>query len=264
MFTRLLLSAIITGLIAGLVLTIVQRFEVIPIILEAERHEQMNVSSTEHTHSDGEIHEHWSPDDGFERLLWTALANVSLGIGFALLLCGAYVWRGSARSPAALGVSLREGLLWGIAGLTVFFVNPSIGIPPEIPGAATGAHEWRQGWWLLTVGCTAVGLFCIAFYRRTFIVFPGALLCLLPHFIGAPESPPLSADLLLLKQTFLSCYLRGKCCFLDRFGGDFCLGFPAFCCPSLTTRLTESQCSTWEKKHLPSCLPEIPLINSVD
>ena len=203
MIRGIVLSALLAGLAASLVLTAVQRYQVVPIILEAETYERAAAGGSAADHADDERvasqtdvgvgaahgqgapdhdapgHEAWAPEDGIERALWTALANVGVGIGFALLLCAAYAWRG--------GVGAREGVLWGIAGFLVFFVNPSFGLQPEIPGAASAELGARQLWWIGTVACTALGVWLVAFGRRAGTAAAGALLCLVPHVIGAPQ-----------------------------------------------------------------------------
>ena len=92
----------------------------------------------------------WGPEDGAERTFWTAVSNVATAIGFGLLLAAFFAWRGSA--------TWRQGLLWGAAGFFVFFVNPAIGLHPEIPGALSADLLDRQLWWLLTVACSAAGV----------------------------------------------------------------------------------------------------------
>ena len=203
MIRGIVLSALVAGLAASLVLTAVQRYQVVPIILEAETYESAAAADHAADHVDGNRqasqagggeaaahvhdtaghdaagHEAWAPEDGIERALWTALANAGVGIGFALLLCAAYAWRG--------GVGMREGVLWGIAGFLVFFVNPSFGLQPEIPGAASAELGARQLWWIGTVACTALGVGLVVFGRGAGTAAAGALLCLVPHVIGAPQ-----------------------------------------------------------------------------
>ena len=207
MLRALLLSTIITGFLSGLVLTLVQRFEVIPILLKAESYETIgreksraDKEALEHTeHS--QTHLAWAPEDGVERFLWTAFANISLGIGFALLLCAIYAWR--YRESNKREIRLREGMFWGIGGLVVFFINPALGMLPEIPGNDAVAVEIRQGWWILTVICTAIGLGLIVFQRQTIGALTGAVFCLLPHVIGAPHAETSDRVPSELKEAFL-------------------------------------------------------------
>ena len=97
---------------------------------------------------------------------------------------------------------MREGILWGLAGLAVFFLNPALGMPPAIPGYAVIALEGRQGWWLFTVICTCLGLALIVFRAGLNAILLGLGLCLLPHIVGAPISSSTSPVPVEIKQAF--------------------------------------------------------------
>jgi cobalt transporter subunit CbtA len=112
--------------------------------------------------------------------LFTALANVSLAVGFGLLLGAAICLRD------AVG-GWRTGVLWGLAGYTVFFIAPSLGLPPEVPGTAAAPLADRQIWWLMTVLMTAGGGALLIFARNRKLKLLGALLIGIPHLIGAPQ-----------------------------------------------------------------------------
>jgi len=47
----------------------------------------------------------------------------------------------------------------------------------------------RQAWWALCVASTALGLAALAFGRLAGVLALGALLILLPHVLGAPQTP---------------------------------------------------------------------------
>lgn len=178
MFTRIVFSACLAGLAAGLVLTAVQALHVVPVILEAETYEG---HASDHGH-DAHSHaseEEWAPGEGTRRLFFSAVSNVAAAIGFALLLCAAYAVRG--------GVSWRQGVLWGAAGYMVFFLNPAIGLPPEVPGTFAAELSDRQLWWALTVACTATGLYLLVLKRAWTWRVAGAALVVVPHIIGAPH-----------------------------------------------------------------------------
>ena len=181
MFRRIVFSAVVAGLGAGILLTAVQQFQVVPIILQAETYEVAEPESSAHTHADGSSHEHdgWSPSDGLERTFWTGVANVGMGIGFALLLAAAFSLRAN--------VSWRQGLLWGLGGYAAFFVLPAIGLPPELPGTEAAALHDRQAWWLVTVTLSATGIALLGLARGWTWKVAGAVLITMPHLIGAPH-----------------------------------------------------------------------------
>ena len=131
---------------------------------------------------DAHAHDHgaaWAPADGVERTFWTAVSNVATGIGFALLLVAVFAWRG--------GATWRQGLLWGAAGFFVFFVNPAIGLRPEVPGAFGADLLDRQLWWLLAVACSAAGVGLLLLAPRVTAKVGGAVLIVVPHLAGAPH-----------------------------------------------------------------------------
>jgi cobalt transporter subunit CbtA len=112
--------------------------------------------------------------------LFTVLANVSMAVGFGLLLSAAVCLRGGIGG-------WRPGLLWGLAGYAVFFAAPSLGLPPEVPGSEAAPLADRQLWWLLTAVSTAGGLSLLVFVRDWKIKLLGVLLIAIPHLIGAPQ-----------------------------------------------------------------------------
>lgn len=201
LFRRLVFSALLIGVVAGLLLSAVQRWQVIPIIEAAERHEQARTPPTEgadeqaghsHSHGGGD-HEHapgaWEPAPGLERIGFTVLSNVLAAIGFALIMLAAMVFVIQWRYTASKAVKLdwRHGLLWGLAGYAVFFVAPSLGHPPEIPGSVSAPLGARQIWWVLAAVCTATGIAIMAFGKAPWR-WAGLVLLPVPHFIGAPQS----------------------------------------------------------------------------
>lgn len=176
-FRKLVIAALWTGLLAGLLLTAVQQIQVIPTLLQAEVYEEAAVGANADN-----IHEHheWQPENGWERTLFTAVANISLGVGFALLMGSVMCLRGRPGS-------WRMGLLWGLAGYLTFFVAPSLGLPPEVPGTEAAKLADRQSWWLITVFDTGFGLSLLAFAKTKTNKFFGVVLLAAPHLISAPQ-----------------------------------------------------------------------------
>jgi cobalt transporter subunit CbtA len=156
----IMVSALWSGLWAGLLLTAIQSIQVIPTLLHAEVYEEKAAAAVISNHipadnADDQAHQHeaevWQPRNGWERSFFTAAANISLGVGFALLLGAASNIRGGIRN-------WRSGLLWGLAGYAVFFGAPSLGLPPELPGTVAANLKDRQLWWLMAAFDTAIGL----------------------------------------------------------------------------------------------------------
>jgi len=190
LFRRLILLSLFVGLLSGLVLTVLQQWQVTPIILAAEQfeeaapaepagHDHAAHSHGGHSHGD----EAWAPADGMERSLYSLLSNVLTAIGFAAMLLAlmAYV---QLKNSAVW--SLNKGLLWGAVGFFTFFVAPSLGLLPEIPGVQAAGLESRQSWWLLAVLASGLGFYLI-FFAKLPLKGVGLFLLLLPHFLSAPH-----------------------------------------------------------------------------
>ena len=188
-FRRIILAALLVGAVSGLLLTAVQFWQVIPIIQSAERFEGEPAAATAHEHAPGHgDHEHapgaWAPEDGLERSGYTLLSNILTAFGLSLVILVAIV--ASLRTSPASSLDWRHGLLWGAAGYAVFFLAPSLGLPPEIPGAAAAPLEARSLWWLFAVLCTAAGLAGAAFGKSPWR-WAALLLLVAPHLVGAPH-----------------------------------------------------------------------------
>jgi cobalt transporter subunit CbtA len=201
MFRRIFLTALLAGLIGGLVVSVVQEFTTTPVILHAEEFENaapdsghkhgalrpgLALSSTAHAHEHGEKAaaatepEAWGPENGIERTLHTTLANVLAGVGFALVLTALFTLSGR-------NIDGPTGVLWGLGGFAAFTLAPSLGLPPEVPGSMAAELNARQGWWLLCVAATAAGLWMLVFRKGSIWIAAGLALLVLPHAIGAPQ-----------------------------------------------------------------------------
>jgi cobalt transporter subunit CbtA len=197
-FRAIVFSSVIAGLIVGAIVTVIQQFGTVPLILKAEAFEKAaehrgyeaaaaasQGAVAEHSHPE---HEHateaWEPRDGLERNAYTAAANVLTAIGFALLLAAIFALRSGNTGNS---VSWHEGLMWGLAGFAVFTIAPGLGLPPELPGVPAAPLLSRQIWWVLAAAATAGGLGLIFFRRSVPASLVGLILIVLPHAIGAPE-----------------------------------------------------------------------------
>ncbi|QHC96226.1 cobalt transporter [Pseudomonas sp. R84] len=184
MIKRIAQTAGFTGLLAALLLTLLQSFWVSPLILQAETFEKAEPVAEVHEHAAGTAaHTHdteaWEPEDGWQRVVSTTGGNLVVAVGFALMLAGLYTLRAPTKTS--------QGLLWGLAGYATFVLAPTMGLPPELPGTAAADLASRQTWWIGTAASTAVGLSLIAFSRHWLMKILGVAILAVPHVIGAPQ-----------------------------------------------------------------------------
>lgn len=197
MIGRLLASALVSGLLAGVLISVIQEFTTTPLILHAEEYEGMDEHHHDHAwmmwtdevsggqfylaHAGHDDHaEGWAPEDGIERTLYTTGANLIAGVGFAALLIAGFHLAGRP-------VDGRTGLAWGVAGFAVFQLAPALGLPPEVPGAMAADLGARQLWWFFAVAATGVGVWLLLLTRSVPLAVAGVVLIALPHLVGAPQ-----------------------------------------------------------------------------
>lgn len=190
MIKRIARTAGFAGLLAAIVLTLLQSLWVTPLILQAEGFEIAEPAVIEQSHDATAAHDHgasghshdgeaWAPEDGWQRLLSTGLSNLVVAVGFALMLAGLFTLRAPEKT--------WQGLLWGLAGFATFVLAPSSGLPPELPGTAAADLLLRQYWWIGTAASTAAGLALLAFGSNWLLRVMGLLILALPHVVGAPQ-----------------------------------------------------------------------------
>lgn len=203
MVHRIFFAALAAGLLAGALISVVQSVTTTPIILQAEEFEgaghdhaaqnlpgaglrlamasELPLAQAQLTDTDdGHAHDAWAPEDGLERTLYTAVANLVAGVGFALLVVAGIALRGT---PVTVGV----GVLWGAAGFVVFTLAPALGLAPEVPGSITAGLEARQYWWVFAAAGAALGLGLIVFCEAWYWKLLGGVALAIPHIVGAPQ-----------------------------------------------------------------------------
>lgn len=188
MISRVLLAAIIAGMIAGAVAACVQIWRVTPLIIAAEVYENQTDAGATHSHGAAEqgAHQHadadeaWGPEDGFERTAYTLLSNIIMGVAFAFVLAAAVMFSGRS-------ITAKNGFIWGVLGFLVFTLAPTAGLAPELPGMPAADLVARQTWWWGTAIATAAGIALIVLQDRMALKALGAGLIALPHLIGAPH-----------------------------------------------------------------------------
>lgn len=192
MFRTIVFSAFGAGIAVCLSVSALQSFTTEPLILHAE--EFKGQAPVAHDHGaamslpapDVSIAapeaEPWAPSDGFERVAFTVLANLVVGVAVSLMLLGFMVLKGDP-------IDARRGLLWGIGGFIAASLLPSLGLPPELPGTPAGEILARQAWWVATAIASAGGIGLLVFGRRWWLMGLGLVLIVAPHIIGAPVPP---------------------------------------------------------------------------
>jgi cobalt transporter subunit CbtA len=176
-FRALFFAALIAGIAAGLVASVIQAAKMWPLIAAAE---VLEAAVPHHDH--GAAEPAWSPRGPLRSAL-SVLFNIVTGLGFSLILNAlARLW--TLRSGRSFTAS--DGVLWGAAGFAAFALAPAMGLPPELPGMAGGELIERQIWWIATGCCTAGGI-ALLVYSPVIWQIAGIALIVVPHLIGAPH-----------------------------------------------------------------------------
>ena len=189
LFQRIFVAAVLAGLAAGLLMSAIQQWRVVPLILAAEAYETADAPAAhthEHTEATAHTHEHdaqaWAPQDGAQRTGFTVLADVLASMGFALLLVALSVL-------VRIDITVQNGVLWGLGGWLSLHLAPAFGLPPELPGMPAADLVARQLWWFGTALATGGALLLVAKLRSPVAIGVAAVLILVPHLIGAPAAP---------------------------------------------------------------------------
>lgn len=188
------LATLLAGLVAALAFAVLQSIWVTPLILRGEVYEDRAAAaeanapqvaaSAEHHHDD---ENEWKPQDGWERTLFTAGADLLMGVGYGCVLVALYLlWQ-----PPK---SAWWGAAYGLAGFLVFFAAPALGLAPELPGTASADLTLRQQWWLMTAAGTAIGLLLLFSRVPWWLRVLGVVAIVAPHLVPAPR-PAVEASL---------------------------------------------------------------------
>lgn len=202
MIGRVILAALLAGIAAGLFYGAIQHVRLTPLILEAEKYEN---AGDGHSHDHGAAastttttteqapapapeaqapaeEEAWAPADGGERTVYTFLASIVAGAGFAAILAGVSLLSGVRITP-------RNGILWGLAGFLAVHLAPAASLPPELPGMPAGDLFARQIWWIGTIVATGIAIWLFTQRDEAWAKVAAIVLVALPHIIGAPQPP---------------------------------------------------------------------------
>ncbi len=198
MFRQMAASALFAGFAAGLIAAALQLAFVVPVLLEAELYETGTLEhfsggpdhdgrGTEaddhgHAHAQADIHE-TDGDGTLTRHALTVLASIAVYTGYGFLLVAGF----ALAARAGHVVTVRQGLIWGLAGFGAAHLLPAAGLPPELPGSAAAGLEGRQLWWVFAVVSSMAGMAAIGLGKSWTAWGAGVVLLLIPHLIGAPH-----------------------------------------------------------------------------
>ncbi len=188
MIQRMVTSALVAGIAAGLLAALMHFAFVQKYILLGEEYETGaavhydGVPAAGHDHA---AHDHGDAGgaDALQRNAMTVLFFALLYAAYGLIMVAGF----GLAQHFGQRVTAREGILWGIAGFVAIQLAPALGLAPELPGTAGPDLTDRQVWWAATVACTAVGIALIGYGRKPVWVALAVVLLALPHVIGAPE-----------------------------------------------------------------------------
>lgn len=198
MIRQIFLTALISGLIAGIFLTGIQSLRVTPLILASEvfedgeiitytskNHNNSNIQNTNnhhdeiaHAHDNSHEHETGAAKDDNERLFYSLITNIFLACGFAFILSAIYLY--------IKELNIKNGLISGFVVYLSVFALPSLGLSPELPGTLAAQLQDRQIWWISTVVLSSFAFIILFFNKNKIYQALAIVLLFLPHIIGAP------------------------------------------------------------------------------
>jgi cobalt transporter subunit CbtA len=198
MIGRIVLAALVAGLLAGLVMAGIQYTRLTPLILQAEIYETAANTSDPAKAAIAEASKPcvetmpgmkmcgdepaWQPAEGWQRILSTSVTLILTGIGFAAILVGISML-------TSIPITRENGLIWGLCGFIAVSLAPVAGLPPELPGMPVADLLPRQIWWAGTIVATAAAIYLITIRPEPWAKLAGVILIPLPHLLGAPLPP---------------------------------------------------------------------------
>ncbi|MGJ0510638.1 MAG: CbtA family protein [Methylocystis sp.] len=174
---RLLAAGLVAGVVAGLAVAALQHVTTTPLILAAEVYE-----AAQHAHD--AVAEHAGPAfEGLRRTAATSVATIAVSIGYALILLAGMTFSGERIGP-------RRAALWGACAFAATGLATSLGLAPQLPGAAETDLAGRQLWWIATAAATGGGIYALLRLDSVGAKLIGAALIVAPHFFWPTPATP--------------------------------------------------------------------------
>jgi len=152
----------------------------VPLLLEAELYETgqlIHFGDVTAAMPDIEAEHDWARNG------LTALFSATIYIGFAFVMVAAMAFA----QEKGVRITVRSGVLWGLAGYAAFQLAPAMGIPPELPGMIAAEITQRQIWLIGTIIATMAGITTVVFGKNWTHWGVGLVILAIPHIIGAPH-----------------------------------------------------------------------------
>jgi cobalt transporter subunit CbtA len=173
---RLLAAGLVAGVVAGLAVAALQHVTTTPLILAAEVYE-----AAQHAHDAAA--EAAPAFEGLRRTLSTSIATISVAVGYALILLAAMLASGER-------IDARRAALWGACAFAATGLATSLGLAPQLPGAAETDLAGRQLWWVATAASTGAGLYALLRLDAAWATLLGVALIVAPHFFWPTPATP--------------------------------------------------------------------------
>jgi cobalt transporter subunit CbtA len=171
---RILAVGLLAGIVAGLAIAALQHVATTPLILAAEAYE------TPRDHAEAPAEHGWKPTNGAQRTASTSVATIAVSTGYALILLALMLAANDAIEP-------KRALAWGACAFAATGLATSLGLAPQLPGAAESDLLHRQVWWIATALLTGAGLFALLRVNGLVAKLAGAVAIAAPHVFGAPQ-----------------------------------------------------------------------------
>lgn len=207
MTPRLILTVIMAGLFAGIIMSGIQHYKLVPLISIAESFEKPETPCVQTMPGMDMCGESWMPAEGLQRIAATTAATMLVGAGYALLLVGFSLISG-------LPITRENGLIWGLCGFLAICLAPAAGLPPELPSMPVADLHMRQIWWVATAASTGFALYLIAGRTESWAKPLAVLAIALPQLFSLPQPMPHQTDLPpLLAAQFVSASIAANAVF---------------------------------------------------
>ncbi len=196
MTMRIFANGLFAGIIAGILVVLLQYLLTEPLILEAEEYESGAKVHFAGLAEPGVMHDHGAnaaadapaaPEEGEESV--AARFSLAFAADFVVYVAWGLILSALISVAVAKGhkISLQTGLLWGLAGFVAVHIAPGVGLAPELPGIPAADLNARQLWWIGTVLAAAAAMGLFAFAQNPVGIAVGIALLVIPHVIGAPH-----------------------------------------------------------------------------